>query len=66
MRKYLILAILAIILLSAQSFAAETIKIGQIASLTGDFTDYGQMEVNGAKLAIDEINANHKIKNRIW
>ena len=58
MRKYLILAILAIILLSAQSFAAETIKIGQIASLTGDFTDYGQMEVNGAKLAIDEINAN--------
>ena len=37
--------------------AAETIKIGYLAGLTGDFAAFGQAEKNSAQLAVDEINA---------
>ncbi|MDD3655515.1 MAG: ABC transporter substrate-binding protein [Atribacterota bacterium] len=38
-------------------FAAETVKIGYLAALTGDWAAYGQTEEKSALLAIDEINA---------
>jgi len=38
-------------------FAADTIKIGYLAALTGDWAAYGQTESKAAQLAVDEINA---------
>ena len=49
---------------SAQSGdEVQTFKLGSIGPLTGDAAIYGQAVVNGAKLAVDEINASDsKIK----
>ena len=37
--------------------AEETVKIGYLAALTGDWAAYGQTEEKTARLAVDEINA---------
>ena len=37
-------------------YAADTIKIGEIATVTGDFAAYGVAEVESVKIAVDEIN----------
>ncbi len=37
---------------------AESVMIGEFASLTGNQATFGQSQHNGLKLAIDEINAN--------
>ena len=42
MRK--LFAVLAIMLLALPAFAADTIKIGEIATVTGDFAAYGVAE----------------------
>ena len=49
---------------SAQSGdKVQTFKLGSIGPLTGDAAIYGQAVVNGAQLAVDEINASDsKIK----
>ena len=49
---------------SAQSGdEVQTFKLGSIGPMTGDAAIYGQAVVNGAKLAVDEINASDsKIK----
>lgn len=57
MKKLLSLAFTAVILLSAPVFAANTIKIGEIATVTGDFAAYGVAEVESVKMAVGEINA---------
>ena len=36
---------------------ADTIKIGYLGSLTGDFAIYGTTEANAVQLVIDEVNA---------
>lgn len=36
--------------------AAETIKIGMVAPLTGPIADAGRYGVQGAKLAVEEVN----------
>lgn len=46
------------------SFAADTIKVGYLAALTGDWAAYGQTEKNTAMLAVDEINAAGGINGR--
>jgi branched-chain amino acid transport system substrate-binding protein len=38
------------------AFAEDTIKVGHIAALTGDWAAYGKTEEMAAKLALDEIN----------
>ena len=38
-------------------FTENTIKIGEIATLTGDFAAYGVAEVEAVKMAVTEINA---------
>jgi len=38
--------------------AEDTIKIGHLAALTGDWAAYGQTEANASQLAVEEINAN--------
>ncbi|NLM71670.1 MAG: ABC transporter substrate-binding protein [Synergistaceae bacterium] len=44
-------------LMAAPALAEEPIKIGEIATVTGDFAAYGVAEVEGVKIAVDEINA---------
>ncbi len=56
MRKICLLVIIAGLLMSAPVFAADTIKIGEIATITGDFAAFGDAEVQAIKLAVKEIN----------
>lgn len=57
MKKFLALAFIFAMLFSADAFAADTIKIGEIATVTGDFAAYGVAEVESVKMAVNEINA---------
>lgn len=56
----------AVFLLTAAGavYAAEPIKIGYLAALTGDYAAYGQTEVNMAKLVLGDINAQGGINGR--
>jgi branched-chain amino acid transport system substrate-binding protein len=47
---------LAVMLFAAVASAADTIKIGEIATVTGDFAAYGVAEVESVKMAVNEIN----------
>lgn len=51
--------VLAVVLClgAGSALAADTIKIGYLAALTGDWAAYGQTESKSAQLAVDEINA---------
>ncbi|GHS92934.1 ABC transporter substrate-binding protein [Synergistales bacterium] len=42
---------------ASSAFAADTIKIGEIATVTGDFASYGVAEMESIKIAVEEINA---------
>ncbi|MDR1019800.1 MAG: ABC transporter substrate-binding protein [Synergistaceae bacterium] len=52
----LFLAFVSILIVSAGAFAAEPVKIGYLAGITGEFAPYGIAESNAAKMAVDEIN----------
>jgi branched-chain amino acid transport system substrate-binding protein len=43
-------------LVSAPAFAAEPLKIGVVAPLTGPVAESGRFQTQGAKLAVEEIN----------
>ena len=43
--------------MAAPALAVEPIKIGEIATVTGDFAAYGVAEVEAVKIAVEEINA---------
>src|SRR3954464_3272794 len=45
-----------VLALSARASAAETIKVGLTAEMTGPNAESGAYQVNGANLALDEIN----------
>ena len=45
-----------VLLLAGCASAAEPIKIGYLATLTGEGATWGQHESDGAKLAVKEIN----------
>lgn len=65
MRKVLALLTLIIIVFAAgTAMAAEPIKIGYLAALTGDYAQYGITEVNMAKLVVGDINAKGGILGR--
>lgn len=49
------LAICTSLLLSASAHAAEPIKIGVVSTLTGPYAEWGTFQVNGLKLALEEI-----------
>ena len=57
MRRFFGFALLAVMLLATPVFAGNTIKIGEIATATGDFAAYGVAEVEAVKMAVKEINA---------
>jgi branched-chain amino acid transport system substrate-binding protein len=62
-----ILAVLAVIFVlcaAGTALAADTIKIGYLAALTGDFAQYGLTEVNMAKMVVADINAKGGILGR--
>ncbi|MES2696099.1 MAG: ABC transporter substrate-binding protein [Verrucomicrobiota bacterium] len=49
--------LLAFLALATTAFAADTIKVGEYASLTGKDATFGQSQHKGIALAIEEINA---------
>nr|WP_314718889.1 ABC transporter substrate-binding protein [uncultured Fretibacterium sp.] len=55
---------LFIVLFGGMSFAAEPIKIGYIATLTGEGATWGQHERDGALLAVKDINAKGGVLGR--
>src|SRR4051794_15107276 len=57
MLKSLSMGVLGLALAAAGANAQETIKIGLIQPLTGSVAYNGTTDVNGSKLALDEINA---------
>ena len=40
-----------------RTLAEDTIKIGQVTPLTGVVAESGRFQVNGAKLAVETVNA---------
>jgi branched-chain amino acid transport system substrate-binding protein len=55
MRVRIALAFCASLLLCAGAYAAEPIKIGVVSTLTGPYAEWGTFQVNGLKLALEEI-----------
>ena len=55
MRIRIALAFCVSLLLSAGANAAEPIKIGVVSTLTGPYAEWGTFQVNGLKLALEEI-----------
>ena len=55
MRKF-VLCLACLALLAAPALAADTIKVGQLAAVTGDFAAYGVAEWESVKIAVEEIN----------
>ena len=55
-RRCAALGIALAIALPAAAQAAEPIKIGMVVPLTGSIADAGRYGVQGAKLAIEEVN----------
>src|SRR4051812_37285350 len=45
-----------LLLATVRTMAADTLKIGIVGSLTGAMIEQGYLTVNGAHLAVDEIN----------
>lgn len=62
--KFLGGAWLFIVLFGGMSFAADPIKIGYIATLTGEGATWGQHERDGALLAVKDINAKGGVLGR--
>jgi len=48
-----------------ETAAVETIKLGFIGPMTGDYANYGQLISKGAQLAIDEKNATGGIAGKV-
>ncbi len=64
--KKLIFALLCVSLFASSAFSADVkpIKIGEIATVTGDFAAYGVAEVESIKIAVNEINAKGGVLGR--
>ncbi|MDY3867819.1 MAG: ABC transporter substrate-binding protein [Pyramidobacter sp.] len=54
--KKLFAAVMAVMIFAFPAFAADTVRVGEIATVTGDFAAYGVAEVEAVKIAINEIN----------
>ncbi len=55
MRIRIALAFCAALLLCASAHAADPIKIGVVSTLTGPYAEWGTFQVNGLKLALEDI-----------
>ena len=56
MRKFLFV-LMFIVLAATPVLAADVIRVGEIATLTGDFAAFGDAEVKALQIAAEEINA---------
>ena len=63
MKKVMILVLLTIILFSGCS-QQDNLKLGVVGTLSGFGSFYGQQELRGVELAVDEINAEGGINNK--
>lgn len=66
MRRFFGLALLAVMLLATPVFAGNTIKIGEIATVTGDFAAYGVAEVEAVKMAVKKLTQRAASWARRW
>ena len=57
MRRLMLCAAVLLLFAASPVWGADTIKVGEIATVTGDFAAYGVAEVESVKIAVDEINA---------
>ena len=57
MRKLMLCAAVFLLCFAFPARGEETIKVGEIATVTGDFAAYGVAEVESMKIAVEEINA---------
>ena len=57
MRRLMLCAAVLLLFAASPVWGADTIKVGEIATVTGDFAAYGIAEVESVKIAVDEINA---------
>ena len=57
MKKTVVFLAMLCLCVASGAWAEETIRVGYLAGITGDFAAYGQPEVNAVKLAAEEINA---------
>ena len=57
MRKLMLCAAVFLLCFAFPVQGEETIKVGEIATVTGDFAAYGVAEVESMKIAVEEINA---------
>lgn len=64
-KRALILSMMLVLVGSVMVHAQETIKICHLAPLTGDASFQGQILINAAKLAVDEINAAGGINGKL-
>jgi len=55
--RTMLLALVAAILLAVPAFAADTLKVGVQAPITGSYANEGQGIENGARLLAEQINA---------
>ena len=58
------MSFLIVLCMATLASAAEPIKIGYLAALTGDYAQYGITEVNMAKMVVGDINAKGGILGR--
>lgn len=64
MLKKSLLALTIIVLMAGCATAADPIKIGYLATLTGEGATWGQHERNGALMAVKELNAKSGLLGR--
>lgn len=57
MRKIAVCLAVLLMVFAAPALAADPVRIGEIATVTGDFAAYGVAEVESVKIAVEEINA---------
>ncbi|MDR2137718.1 MAG: ABC transporter substrate-binding protein [Synergistaceae bacterium] len=57
MKRIAVSCIVLSLLWILPAWGADTIKIGEIGTVTGDFAAYGVAEVESLKIAVEEINA---------
>lgn len=55
MRIHIVPAFCASLFFATGAYAAEPIKIGVVSTLTGPYAEWGTFQVNGLKLALEEI-----------
>ncbi|NLD05565.1 MAG: ABC transporter substrate-binding protein [Synergistaceae bacterium] len=58
------MTVIIILCAAGTAFAADPIKVGYLAALTGDYAAYGTTEVNMAKMVVGDVNAKGGVLGR--